>query len=63
MAVENGLQGGRIEDPVSPDVELVQSGRPEARGGLLVEWAEALGQLPCQQGDFALNPALHSALD
>jgi hypothetical protein len=43
VAVENGLQGGRIEDPVSPDVELVQRGGLEARGGLLVERAEALG--------------------
>ena len=46
VAVEDGLQGWRIEDAVGPDVELVQRGGLEARGGLLVERAEALGQLP-----------------
>ena len=63
MAVENGLQGGRIKDAVGPDVELVQRGGLEARGGLFVEWAEALGQLPGQHGDFALDAALNPALD
>ena len=43
VAVEDGLQGGRIKDAVGPDVELVQRGGLEARGGLLVERAEALG--------------------
>ena len=43
VAVDDGLQGGRIEDAVCPDVELVQRGGLEARGGLLVEWAEAFG--------------------
>ena len=43
VAVEDGLQGWRIEDAVGPDVELVQRGGLEARGGLLVEWAEAFG--------------------
>jgi hypothetical protein len=66
VAVEDGLQGGRIEDAVGPGVELVQRGGLEARGDLLVEWAEALGQLPGQHGDFAFDstfdPALHSAL-
>ena len=42
-AVEDGLQGGCIEDAVGPDVELVQRGGLEARGGLLVERAEAFG--------------------
>ena len=43
VAVEDGLQGGRIEDAVGPDIELVQHGGLEARGGLLVERAEAFG--------------------
>ena len=43
VAVEDGLQGGRIEDAVGPDVELLQRGGLEARGGLLIERAEAFG--------------------
>ena len=43
VAVEDGLQGGRIKDAVGPDDELVQRGGLEAHGGLLVERAEALG--------------------
>ena len=43
VAVEDGLQGWRIEDAVGPGVELVQSGGLEARGGLVIERAEAVG--------------------
>ena len=42
VAVEDGLQVGRIEDAVGPDVELVQRGGLEARGGLVIERAEAV---------------------
>ena len=42
VAVEDGLQGGRIKDAVGPDVELVQRGGLEARGGLVIERAEAV---------------------
>jgi len=45
VAVEDGLQCGRIKDAVGPGVELVPRGSLEARGGLLVENAQALGSV------------------
>ena len=45
VAVEDGLQGERIEDAVDPDVELVQRGGLEAGRGLSVENSQALGRV------------------
>ena len=62
-ALDAGVATVAGADAVGPGVELAQRGGLEARGGLLVEWAEALGQLPCKNGDFAFDAALNSAFN